>query len=584
MILLFVPGLLAYLPSFQVPFHFDDLESIVNNSYIRITRLTPSALYWAAFQDFRQNRPLTNLSFALNYYFNIVNPFGYHVVNFALLVVSAFCIFFILERVFTRIAKDRGLSRLLAFLTSFLWLLHPVNIQSVTYIVQRHSAMAGCFSLLSLLCYDLGRSGKRTVFYALAAMSGICALLSKETAFVLPAFIFLYDLWFFQELKPGWLNRNWKWFAAIACLYAGLAAVALRGAISGRFSSDFSGYNFTGWERSLSQGRVLLYYLTLLVYPGGSRLTLEHQLDVSKSIIHPLDTVPAFLIILLLIGAALARSRKYPLASFGVLWYFGQLAMEAMPLPIDLANEHRLYLASIPVIALLPWFATVRLKNWHTGAAFCIVIAAMFGAITWSRNQVWLTPVKLWHDAVLKAPDLNRPWNNYCSFLIEQGEIYRAGYACSYAIKLDPKAAESHSNMGICLFKIGNYPAAEDELKKALEIDPKYSIAYFNLGLVRAAQKDLPGAQKYWEKALELKPRDPKVYYNLALIYEKINDPLDEMRMLKTAISLRPEYVEARLKAVQKMIELGLCDDAINMVNLSPVRDLRLEHAIQQCR
>lgn len=582
--LLFAAGLTVYLPSFKVPFHFDDLESIFHNPYIRVTSLSPGALYSAAFQDFRQNRPLSNLTFALNYYFNVISPFGYHVFNFLVHVLSGFCVFFLLERIFTRRTKQPGLSRAVALLSALIWLVHPVNLQAVTYIVQRHTSLAGCFSLLALLFYDLGRAGGRKRFYALCVLALLGALLCKETSLVMPAFVFLYDLWFFREFGPGWLRKSWKWFAGLAATYALLAALALRGVMAGKISSEFTEFPFTPWERMLSEGRVLWWYLGLLFLPTGSRLGLEHDFAFSTSLVHAWTTAPAYLMIFAAVGFALLRARRYPLLSFSIIWYFGQLAIEAMPLPIDLANEHRLYLAGIPAIAAVPYLLWLRFKDLKVVAASGAIVALLLGTFTYSRNLVWLTPVKLWRDAVMKSPSSYRPWNNYCTFLVEAGDLNRAGYGCNYAVKLDPSQAEAHANLGLCLFKIGLDEGAESELKKAIELDPEYGIAYFNLGLVYAVRKDFETARSYWEKAMELKPTDAKVYYNLGVIYGKINEPGNAVRAYETALSLRPEWVEARLKVAQALADAGRCPDAASLVKASPVRDKRFETILRQCR
>ena len=140
-------AILIYLPSFNAPFHFDDLEAIVNNHYIRITDLSASSLFTSAFQDFKHNRPLTNLTLAVNFYFNQLNPFGYHLVNFCFLIFTAFGIRVALCKFLRKLGYDYALSKLASCLIALLWLAHPLNTQAITYIVQRHSSFAGAFSI-----------------------------------------------------------------------------------------------------------------------------------------------------------------------------------------------------------------------------------------------------------------------------------------------------------------------------------------------------------------------------------------------------------------------------------------------------
>jgi len=576
--------LIVYLPGFKAPFHFDDLESIINDRYIRMSELTAHNMFLAAFQDFKQNRPLSNLSFALNFYFNIMNPFGYHLVNFLVHLVSGICLWLLLARLFSRRMKDLLTARLVAFLSALLWMVHPVNTQAVTYIVQRHSEMAGAFSLLGLLCFDLGRVSKKIYYYIFSGLACLCALLCKETAYVLPVFIFLYDLFFFQELKEGWLNRNRKWIAGLVVIYVLLSAVALRGQMTGKMKHDFADFTFTPAQRSLTQGRVLLSYLGLVLFPAGSLLSLEHSPEISKSPLQPLTTIPAFLVILGLAGFSLAYARKYPLASFAVLWYFGQLALESLPLPIDIMTEHRLYLASIPVLAMIPCAFGFRLKSLKLGAALCLLVCLFAGILAYERNLVWLTRVSLWRDAVMKAPDNNRPWHNYCSFLIDEEDVNRAGFACKYALILNEKQADTHNNMGICYFKIKMYDQAQKEYLRAIEIDPDFPLAYFNLGLVRASQRDIPKALEYFDKSMELKPKDAKVYLNLGSVYDRLGKPEKSFQAYAMALQARPEWSEARFKVASILAGKGMCPDAVSLLNAAPAQDPQFQQIYDYCR
>ena len=580
---LFASALIVYLPSFDVPFHFDDFRSILNNPYIRVTPLSPHSLYSAAFQDFKQNRPLSNLSFALNYYFNQLHPFGYHAVNFIFHLISGFCLWLLLERLLVRRMKDRAAARLAAFLSAWLWMLHPINTQAVTYIVQRHSVMAGAFSLLSLLCYDLGRNQKKNRYYILCGLSCLCALLCKETAYVLPVFIFLYELWFFQELRPGWLKLSWKWAAALLVFYLALSAFAFRGQMSGKLDTDIKKDPFTWQEHSLSQGRVLLQYAGLVIYPSGAWLSLEHEPDVSDSLVNPMTTVPAFLLIFGLIGFALLRAGKYPLLSFGILWYFGQLAIEALPLPIDLMNEHRLYLASVSILAAVPVGFAGRQKNLWPSTIICLLIGILYGTLTYERNQVWQTPSRLWRDSIMKAPHKNRPWNNYCTVLIEHDDIDRAGKACTVAVNMDPSQAESRSNLGICFMSVGNKPEAEKEFLKAIELDPGYGFAYYNLGSLKAGQGDDAAARQFFEKAMQLQTPSARVYLHIGEYYEKKKETENAARAFETAVSMQPENIDARLKAASALVALGDCPKALELAHSSPVKDSRMAGIISPC-
>jgi hypothetical protein len=263
-------ALVIYLPSFKAPFHLDDWVSVVNNPYVHILDLKPATLFRAAFQNGLQNRPLSNLSLAINFYFGQLNPVGYHIVNFVFFCFTALGVWLLLARLFIRLGFDPARSWLAAWLSALLWTSHPLNTQAVTYIVQRHVSFAGAFSIWSIYFFHLGLEAKkrRGFLFALCSLSGISALLCKETAVVLPAIILLYKIYFFDDLKPGWLRSNAKWVIALAVFYGLGAAVALRPEMLAHLQHDFTRKQISTWGKFLSTPRSLFWYLYLIFFPS----------------------------------------------------------------------------------------------------------------------------------------------------------------------------------------------------------------------------------------------------------------------------------------------------------------------------
>jgi len=582
--LLLVSGIIAYWPSFQVPFQFDDITNIVDNPYLRISSLSPASLASAAFQDFKQNRPLSNLTFALNYYVNLVDPYGYHVVNFLFHAISGFCLWGLLRINLVRQWKDAKAAEWASALVALLWLVHPLNTQAVTYIVQRQAVMAGSLSLLCLLCYDLARSTKRKWLYLLSGLSGMGAVFSKESALVLPLIIFLYDLWFFQELKPGWTNRNWKWIMGICGFYVLFSLFVLRGAMVGKMSADYSREVLSRQERVLTQPRVLLEYLSLIFFPAGSRLSLEHDPQVSTSLFKPWSTLPSIAVILLLAGFAMAKARKYPLLSFSVIWYLGWLSVESLPLPIDLMTEHRLYIASIPALALIAALCLRVSANFKAGVVALLVMSMLLGISTYTRNRVWLTRAGLWRDAALKSPGKARSWNNYCSYLMEADMMEQGGRACKTSVQLDPRHIKSWNNLGTFYFKKGDLASAEKMYSRAVEIDPYYGHGYFNLGLVKASQGDAAQAKQFFQKVMGLEIKDANLYYKLGMGYETVEDRESASQAFARALAIQSELAPARLKVAAYLAGQNRCREALDLLGRAPAQDPSFAGIYDYCR
>ena len=517
--LLILIATISYSNSFNVPFQFDDRISIVENSYIRLKSLSPSSLFKSAFQNFKQNRPLSNLSFALNYYFHELNPFGYHTVNFFFHILTGICLFLILSRIFSRNALLAPYSNLIGFLSSALWIVSPINTQAVTYIVQRHTSMAGAFCLLAILFYDLGRSKGRRIYYVIGAISGFCGMLCKETALLLPVFIFLYEIYFFQELKEGWMRRSFYGVIAICAFYALAFIILFSGRSLSDFGSKYEDFAFSTGERILSQGRILIWYMSLIIFPAGSRLSIDHNFPVSKSLIEPIMTMPAYFLVLCLILFGFIYARRYRFLSFGIFWYFGQLSLESLPLPIDLTFEHRLYLAGIPFFVVIAMSVYYIRRKWLSVFIICLLVF-FNGALAYRRNDVWRSPLSLWKDAVLKAPFHMRSEYNLGNEYYVKENKNQAILCYQRAIKGKYSEWRAHFNLALTLYDLGRFDEAISEYQIALRFNPKDpEKVRNNLGYAFQKKGDLENAIKEYKESLKINPRFHLAQKNLGKAY-----------------------------------------------------------------
>jgi hypothetical protein len=215
LLLFIILGSVIYSNTLKVPFIFDDLSRIKENPYIRMNEFSVDNLVHAAFnKESSANRPLGNLSFALNYYFNGLNPKGYHVVNITIHILTAIFLYFLFKSILSipLLSTRYGHSDVIAFFAALVWLVSPLQTQSVTYIVQRLNSMAAMFYVLSFLSYVKGRLAgdkrQRWLWFAGSILSCILALASKQNAAMLPFFILLCEWFFFQDLDSKWMKRR----------------------------------------------------------------------------------------------------------------------------------------------------------------------------------------------------------------------------------------------------------------------------------------------------------------------------------------------------------------------------------------
>ena len=382
-------ALVAYSNTFHVPFQFDDRPNIINNPNVQIKVFTWERLEQLVRNTYKETiRVFSYFTLALNYYFGEFNVFGYHLVNFFIHITSGIFLYWFLLLTFNLPSlkeKYGPFSYKVALFSSLIFIAHPIQTQSVTYIVQRMSSMAGMFYLLSLILYIKGRLsfGRTRLFYfGGMALSYLLGVFSKENVAILPLFVALYEFYFFQKLDLSPRGRKILISLVAVLLILGAFGFIIWG--KRYINVIIEGYEyrtFTMSERVLTQFRVVLYYLTLLIYPHPSRLNLDYDFPISKTILDPPMTLISILMIAGLIGYSIWTAKKRPMISFCILWYFGNLVIESSIFPLEMVFEHRLYLPAVGPFILFSLFMVRGIEKLKRR-----------GSIHRTQNSGWINP------------------------------------------------------------------------------------------------------------------------------------------------------------------------------------------------
>ena len=423
---LFIILLAIYSNSFYGEWHFDDYANIVNNPYVQIKSFSWPEIKHCVFGIFQDRllRPLSYFSFALNYKFGGMDVFGFHVVNFIIHYLAAVFLFlFIYNTLKLPLLREKYslIAYPVALLSTFLWAFNPVQVTSITYVVQRMASMAGLFYVMSMYFYLKGRTAENLTyaisFFILCFIAGFAAVLTKENSVMLPVSILLFDLLLIQ----GATKENIKIFCKI--LFLPLLLILIIGLIyTGGFSNAFGGYeirDFSMMQRLLTEPRVILFYLSLLFYPITSRLTLLYDIEISRSLFQPWTTIPSILLILFVISFAFYIARKRPLISFCIIFYFLNHLIEGSVFSLELIYEHRNYLPSmllfVPlaefIIHALDYFSYKKIIQFIVALGIAIILFGE-GDITYNRNKIVSDDFLLWFDNIDKSPGLSRPHTN----------------------------------------------------------------------------------------------------------------------------------------------------------------------------
>lgn len=435
---------IIYSNTMTVPFVFDDRTNITDNPPIQLSEITFANIINAAFRSPVPTRPLANVTFALNYYFHQQKLPGYHIVNLVIHAINGILLYFLFVTTLRLPAVKNTLDRpeLTAFAAAIIWLAHPIQTQSVTYIVQRMNSMATMFYLLAMLLYVTARLSPakrmKILMFSGCTLSGLAGFWSKEIVITLPFFLLLYEFYFFQDLDTNWLKSR-PFILALLVLFIGTVIVS-----SQKLGSLVSSYNirqFTLEQRLLTEPRVILFHMSQLIFPLPSRFNLFHDFPISLSIIKPLTTLFSVTAIAGLLGLAAFVARRRRLLSFCLLWFFGNLALESSIFPLEIIFEHRNYLPStffclIFTVLVIRGLRLIPYKN--LAPAVLLLVALNLSFLTYNRNGIWRDEETLLLDCLQKAPNVARTQASLGYVLMWQWRLDEATRRFQIALRLNP--------------------------------------------------------------------------------------------------------------------------------------------------
>jgi tetratricopeptide (TPR) repeat protein len=577
-VLLVIIGIICYSNTFEAPFHFDDQIRIVENEDIK--DITNIKKIWSSYPP----RFISNLSLALNYHFNGKNVFGYHFLNLVTHILCGLSVYwFCLLALETPRLKSISFFRTkystwFPILATLLFLSHPIQTQSVTYIVQRMAAITGLFYMLSMALYlkwtilqndHQKKHGKALVYYALSLVTAVIAMFSKENAFTLPMAILMIEIIFFNTLI-GETKKKLLFLSPFLLTFLIIPVTLLTSS-----DSTYHTLNVPRGDYFLTQFNVILTYLRLLFFPIN--LNLDYEYLIAKNIFS-FPIFLSFLVLGLIVVLAINLLKKNPLISFGILFFFLTLSIESSIIPLrDLINEHRLYLPSIGfciVISSAALQTTFSLLKTPPPKMRTIIFSKfIFGLLvflfitgTYQRNKVWKTELSLWKDITKKSPKKVRGRYNLATLYLEQGSLKLAEKEFKATLAIAPNHLDTLNNLG-ALYKInGRWGEAEKKFKKSLEIKPNGN-AHNNLGVIYLSMGKLDKAMIEFEIALKLFPGLAEAYSNLGDIYVKKNMLSESIAHYKKALRINSYLSETRFKLVLLLQRTNQLEKAIEELN-----------------
>lgn len=499
---------LVYANSLHAPFLFDDDHAIINNP--RIRHLWP---VWGAMRG--TTRPLTLLTLAVNYAFGGLDPWGYHVVNVLIHGLAGIALYALIHGtlLLPKLAGKFGpQAKMLAFMCALLWLVHPLQTESVAYVIQRSESLMGLWYLLTLYCVLRGASGKnKRPWYWLAVLVCALGMASKPVMVTAPLLVLAYDWVFLSKSWKGLLRERGKLYLGLMGTWIILLMVTIGSPEDYQGTAGFSLPGVNSLVYLATQARAITQYVKLSFWPRPLQLSYGWP-PVGVNVESLMLLCGVFGVALASLFAALKRSA----IGFLGVWFFGVLAPTSSFFVIaDVIFEHRMYLPLAAVIiavvlAAHAFFHRRNTKGRLAGYLCCawMVPAVILGGMTARRNEEYRQAVPLWKAIVDRQPMNARAHGNLGYTYELQGRLDDALSQYAQVLTLTPHDPVAHSNLGTVLAKQGRLEEAADQFQEAVHLDPNYASAHFSLGLVRVMRNEPDLAVSHLAAGLWLDPEN----------------------------------------------------------------------------
>lgn len=538
-------AVMAYSNTLHAPFTFDDVSSVFDNPTIK--RLWPPGEALSPPRDWGftvSGRPLLNYSLAVNYAISGYDVWSYHAFNLAVHLLSGLTLFGILRRTFLRapLAERFGEKAWpLALALAVLWVVHPLQTEAVTYMIQRAESLMGLFFLLTLYAFARGVDSPRSRRWQVAAVAAcLLGVATKEIAALAPVLVLLYDRTFVSGSFGAAWRRHRSWHLALFATWIPL--LALLASVGGDRGGTFHLTDVSMWVgHGLTQLEAVTRYVALSFWP--------HPLLFDYGTIPPPGLGAALawgLPVAALLAGTVVALRRWPVAGFLGAWFFLILApTSVLPATLQIIVEHRMYLPLAAVLAL----AFGGAARWFSLRAVTLTVAGLAVAaaiLTFQRNKVYASGQALWEDTVAKRPENARALNNLGLTYYNLGRVKDSIPLYEKSRRLDPAMANTHYNLGLALMNSGRETDAIEAFEGAIRILPYYFRAHLNLGAILMKRGRESEARAHFAEAARYDAMPAEVFFQLGVSLANLGRWDEAIEQYAKAVQLDPNAAEAQ--------------------------------------
>ncbi len=580
---------LLYTPGLTGPFIFDDIQNL--SPLGGYPNLDSWGNFWSFLLEGRSGptgRPISLASFYLNDVHWPSTPNGFIYTNILIHLLNGALVFWFIYKLsayFTAVNKKQII---ITSLISALWLLHPMHITAVLYIIQRMTELSATFMLAGLIFYLYGREAlvKHTLkglalLFIGVGFSLLFAILSKENGILLVAYILVVEFFLLRPLNvatPKYFNA-WLLPAVVAPFIAIMAYLAYR-----TNPNAFELRDFSLTERLLTEPRIIFDYIRQILLPNMNELTLYHDdYVISKSLFNPITTLPAILGVVSLLGVSLVFRKKTPVLAFAIAWFFAGHLVESTVLPLELYFEHRNYLPMLGIFAAVVYYATTFINHTFIKWGLFALMLTFNSFVLWQNTTLWGKPLELVISWQQSHPNSGRTKQEF-NFMLKRAGLKPELFTNTTAPEVNNtspmlKASIAMSNLAS---KCESGEASEETLKNTLNIMQGNIIhvstassmtslmnSWFNDRCTKISLEQLKHFLTVLAKASNTQKSNVfnhEVNYGLSRVYFRKKNLDKTIFYLKQAYKAYPSLNNLLLQAVY-LNSAGLYDEALAVLN-----------------
>ncbi|MBN2384421.1 tetratricopeptide repeat protein [bacterium] len=562
-LVLFVLALVVFGNSLNNPFIWDDDYLIVGNAQVKsgsalATIFNSDIMLGGGHHQSKFYRPLQIVSFKIDYFIWGEDPVGFHVTSTMVHIINALLVLVLVRS----LCADHRI----ALFASVLFLVHPVQTESVTYLASRSEILMFFFYLSALIMYRQYRSYGSYGYLALSLVLFAGSLLSKEMAVSLPLTVLILDLvWFDSVLVEDRILKRYLPYFLVLCayFYLRLFVLELQTNEISTYGTLPENYATSLMVRLLTFIKVLSSYVWILLYPKN--LFMERSIDSGMSLADPVVFIPVLIVVVLGAGAVMISRRSL----WSLIWFFLTLLPVSGLVPINyLLAERYLYLPTVGFFGALGIIvfglydrSAQKWRPWLKPVGVGLICVGLITLMTRTvvRNHDWHDELVFYQKTIEHVPGSTRLYNNLGTEYGKRGRYHEAIRAFQQAIDILDDYVDPHNNLGYAYYHIGNYDKAIAEFARVVQLGDRPHSVYQQIVADYIKQGD---DQKALSVYRAFGSTEAVAYNSLAMDYYGLKRYQQAIKFMEHAIELDPYHAETLVSLGSIHAELKQYDRA----------------------